>query len=110
MPEQKYDPAEFMRLTGTPSRTFRAALAWLIEEGIIASYRYSTVDFDEDDFDEPYAKVGFIIPFNPKIRCPDVQKAIAKARAEAPCRKVNSGAKRSLTAIFKRQEKKARSK
>ena len=92
LPEHRHDPAKVIELSGVNPRTYRAAQAWLMEEGLICLY-------DDDGVVGP----GLIMPFEPGIKFPKVLEAIEKAKeANLSRSKATPGAKRSLAAMRRR--------
>lgn len=97
LPTRIYDPASFADLSGVNPRTFRAARAWLIDNGLLCPYAY------DQDADGEYSIAGFIIPLLPGIRFPHVLKAVEKAKKESMARvQASPGAKRSFAAMLNR--------
>ena len=99
LPEHIYDPAKFTMLAGVKPRTFRAAMVWLIETGLLCPYIW---DGDEGDYEPVPVISGFIIPLRPPIIFRQVIQAVEKVKKESLARKGMSGAKRSFTALHRR--------
>lgn len=91
LPDHIYAPAEFTRLAGVSSRTFRNALTWLVENGIFGLY---------DGTDD--ISGGLIIPFQPVVRFRSVVDAVEKVKKESAERKARPGALRSIKALRRR--------